>query len=304
MRSGGTGVRSVASRCMMLAVAVSIVGAPASHARAAAGSTVAPDFDDAKRLNADAQEKYRVGDLTGSAEAYAAILGVLDENTVNLEERDNALLLALETYREAYKAQRLRGTSVEESIELLRSAVRLFDVYAAEFRGVHPARELSDAARASGEKTTRMLAAAEAEMTPLAPPVPSGGEEESTTDGPILRRQEPFDRPDGLALIYGGSATMALGLGSIAMIAVGSHRTRTAARDHDQAVGDPARQEEADRRGRSGEALVIGGAVLTGVLLAGGATMLGIGIRQRRNYMAIAPQLRKGYVGVGLGARF
>lgn len=298
-------VRSVASRCTMFAVALSIVGAPISHARASVRSSpVVREDDDAKRFNADAQELYQGGDLGGAAEAYAAILGVLDENTVNLEERDNTLLLALETYREAYEAQRLRGTSVEQSIELLRSAVRLFDAYAAEFRAVHSGRRLSDAAQASGEETTQMLAEAEAELTPTPPPVPSGGEEEPTSDGPILRRHETFDRPDGLALIYGGSATIALGLGSIAMIAVGTHRTRTAARDHDQAVGDPTREAEADRRGRSGEALVISGAVLTGVLLAGGATMLGLGVRQRRNYMAVAPQLRKGYVGVGLGARF
>ena len=62
--------------------------------------------------------------------------------------------------------------------------------------------------------------------------------------------------------------------------------------------------DDAEAKGKSGEAMVIAGSVLTGVLLVGGAVMLGFGIRRRIRYMAFAPQVGRGYVGIGVNGRF
>lgn len=50
--------------------------------------------------------------------------------------------------------------------------------------------------------------------------------------------------------------------------------------------------------------LIIGGSVLTAVLLAGGATMVAFGARRRWRYLAFAPEMGRGYAGLNLQGRF
>lgn len=256
----------------------------------------------AKQLNADAQSKFASGDLPGAANTYGRILEILTENRVNREERDNTLLVALEVYREAFRQADAGGEELTSSIELLRTGVRLYDAYEAEYQRVYGGgADPSLEARESGDEIKKMLAEAEAKLGPPEPPPKP--KVDPPKKQPVLTPITVPIGPSGVGLIVAGSITMAAGLGTIAMIIVGSKQTRDANNEREDAMTQ-AEADEADRKGRRGDALIISGSVLTGVLLAGGATMLGIGISRRRRYMAFSPQIGPRYVGAGFRARF
>jgi hypothetical protein len=109
-----------------------------------------------------------------------------------------------------------------------------------------------------------------------------------------------------VGLIVAGSIMLAAGLGTIAMIIVGDSINRKAKRDLAAAKedGDNAGIEDANRRGQTGNVLIITGAVFTGLFIAGGATMLGIGIHRRVRYVAFSPTVGRGYAGLSLRGRF
>ncbi len=267
------------------------------------------EASEAKQLNADAQARFAEGNYAAAAAAYARIFEVLPENRINREERDNTLLISLEVYREAYRQRRSGGgeEAVAEAAEFLCQGKRLYDKYAARYRDVYGggAEPSLEATKSMGE-VRDLIAEADAalgrpacEPQPASPPPPPPPKPTRPPITPITVNTGP----SGVGLIVAGSVTIAVGLGTTGMIIAGAQMVKRADEDRNDAMTD-AERNDADDRGRTGNALIISGSILTGVLLAGGATMLGIGIRRRMRYLAFTPQMNRGYVGVSLRGRF
>lgn len=272
--------------------------------------------EDATRLNAEAQQMFEDGDYAQAAHTYARILEVLPENKVNLEERDNTLLIALEVYREAYKKQRTAGD--KEAAKLLCTAQGHYDKYLATYREEYGgAMNPSKAALESNEALQTLLTEAEAALgaPPCGPPPPTKAEVDIETPPPPPPPETPtFPGRSGAGLIIAGALTITAGLGTSSMIIVGGINRRKARRVLDRENDEDATEAEmtmleaeknlARENRRRANGLIIGGSVATAVLLAGGATMLGIGLRRRMRYMAFVPETGRGYVGLSLQGRF
>jgi hypothetical protein len=290
----------VAAAAIGFAVATGTLVVPDAAQAAPTSSTATSEG--AKRLNTRAQELFNAGNISGAADTYAEIFDELPENHVNREERDNNVLVTLEAYREAYELRRSSpgDKSLEEAVELLRRAVRVFDRYEAEYRRVYGGQSISPEATASGRQIKDLLAAAEKDLAPTPPPEAAKPAEPTPfiSDG-----YEPPVGPNGTGLIVAGSVMLAAGLGTTAMIIVGARMTKQANRDKADAMTDE-QADDVDRRGTTGNALIITGSILTAAFVISGATMLGIGIHRRQRYMAFEPAVGRGYAGLSLRGRF
>lgn len=274
------------------------------------------EADEARRLNAQAQQMFADGQYVEAARTYARILEVLPENKINREERDNTLLIALEVYREAYKQQRVPGDkeATRAAAKLLCTADTHYQKYLERYRDQYgSAADPSKAARESYGELQTLMNEAEGELgSPpcgpvVAPPPPPPCEVDPSQPECAeidLSGPDPPRGPSGIGLIVGGAVTLAGGLGATSMIIIGGINRRKAVEIRDDEMETDERRDEArDNVGRA-NGLIIAGSVVTAVLLAGGATMLGIGIRRRMRYMAFSPQLNRGYVGLSLQGRF
>jgi len=297
-----------------------ILAAPvATPRRALAQSADMPGekAEEATRLNAEAQQKFADGNYAEAARIYGRILEVLPENRVNLEERDNTLLIALEVYREAYKKQRVAGDkeATRRAAQLLCTADGLYETYLATYREVYGgAMNPSKAALASSEELGVLMSDAEAALG--APPCgPPPVVVEPGIDGALQPPPpDPPRGPNGIGLIVAGAVTMTFGLGATSMIVIGGINRRKAQTVLDRSQSEDATESEmmtfasekklAEENQSRANGLIIGGSVLTAVLLASGATMLGVGVRRRLSYIAFAPEMGRGYVGVSLQGRF
>ncbi len=271
--------------------------------------------EDATRLNAEAQQMFEDGLYAEAADKYARILEVLPENKVNLEERDNTLLIALEVYREAYRKQRAAGD--KDAAKLLCTAAKHYDTYLATYREEYGgAMDPSKAALESNEELQKLLSEAETALgAPPCGPPPTPEAEVVTKAPPPLPVEKPtFPDRSGAGLIIAGAVTMAAGLGATSMIIVGGINRRKSRRVLDREYAEDATEtqmmtldaekELARENRRRANGLIIAGSITTAVLLAGGATMLGIGLKRRMRYMAFAPEMGRGYAGLSLQGRF
>lgn len=257
---------------------------------------------EARRLTEGGQASFDAGDYRAAATSWEQILEVLPEDSLNREERENALLITLEAYKFEYRqALAEKGKPAAEDVTRLRQALTLCREYAAELQRVYGAQGTVDGSvfesRAELEQMLAEAGTPEADPTP--PPVDPGLPLERTV----------IDRgPTGVGLIVGGSLTTAAALGMIPLIVIGARELKEANAELQDAERlqppDPAAVEDAEDHKRSANAMLISGSVLCGVLLAGGATMLGIGIRRRVRYMAVTPTFGPQYVGIGVGGRF
>ncbi len=297
-----------------------ILAAPvASPRRALAqpGDRPGEKADEATRLNDQAQQKFADGRYAEAAGIYARILEVLPENRVNLEERDNTLLIALEVYREAYKKQRVAGDkeATRNAAKLLCTADGLYQRYLTTYRDVYGgAMNPSKAALASNDELQALMRDAEAALgaPPCEPVIDEGPELPAPPEPPPP--PDPPRGPNGIGLIVAGAVTMTFGLGATSMIVIGGINRRKAQTVLDRGESEDATEAEmmslasekklARENQSRANGLIIGGSVLTAVLLASGATMLGIGVRRRLSYIAFAPEMGRGYVGVSLQGRF
>lgn len=257
---------------------------------------------EARALTEQGQASFDAGDYRAAATSWERILQVLPEDTLNREERENALLIALEAYKMEFRqAQAVKGKPTTEDVVRLRQALTLCKEYAAELTRVYgPQGTVDGAVFESRAEIETMLAAAGATQSeePIVP---------STQPGPQLERAVVQRGPSGTGLIVGGALTTAAGLGMLPLIIIGARDLKQANEERDAAMDamDPeAAEAAADEKHRKANAMLITGSVLCGVLLAGGATMLGIGIRRRVRYMAFAPTAGPAYVGLGLRGRF
>ncbi|MBV1859422.1 MAG: hypothetical protein KUG77_13500 [Nannocystaceae bacterium] len=275
--------------------------------------------DEATRLNAEAQRMFADGQYADAARTYARILEVLPENRVNLEERDNSLLIALEVYREAYRQLRVTGDkeATRRAAELLCTAEGHYETYLTTYREVYGgAMNPSKAALESSEELQKLLAEAETALgsPPCGPPPVVVDPKSQVLPPPPPPGPEPPQGPSGMGLIVAGALTLTAGLGASSMIVIGGINRRKARRVLDREESEDAteaemmtlaseKKEARENRARA-NGLIIGGSVVTAVLLASGATMLGIGLRRRLRYMAFSPDVGRGYVGLSLQGRF
>ena len=253
---------------------------------------------EARSLTVEGQASFDAGDYRAAAASWQRILDVLPEDTLNREERENGLLIALEAYKHEYRqALALKGAAGQDDVARLRQALALCRDYAAELTRVYgPQGTVDGAVFESRAEIVAMLAEAGPVSEPVVP----------VDNGPQLERTVVERGPSGTGLIVGGAITTAAGLGMLPLIIIGARELKEANAERDTAdeAMDPMAQAAADDHRRSANAMLITGSVLCGVLLAGGATMLGIGIRRRVRYMAVAPVMGPAYVGLGVGGRF
>jgi len=301
-RNARRGLTSVCAALVCLAVAATPI-APVH-----AAPLDVHNGDRAKELNLEGQKRFDVQDYEGAASSWSRILEVLPENTVNREERENSLLIALEAYKEAFRSRRAAGgdDALKSAVEHLRKGVALHAQYGAEYqRAYGNGARIGSAAQDSGAEIQRMLEDAERELGGSAP-APTPIIDPSPTPTSPTRDFGPVRGPSGNGLIAGGSILIALGLGSTSMIIIGGLQAKEARREYRDASAemDEAGKDAADRKGKRANGLIAGGAVMTGVFLAAGATMLGFGIRRRVRYQAVAPMVGPQYVGIGVQGRF
>ena len=300
-----------AARALAVAVGLSTAAVPVVPVASAAvvvqpgGMTPATQ---ARELNRSGQQRFDSGDYSGAAADWSRILEVLPENEVNREERENALLISLEAYRQAYEKRRVApgDSSMKEAVDFLRRAVVVLDTYVMQFeRAYGKGAVIGPDAAQSGEEIRALLAEAEKQLAPEpAPPVV-----EDKPDPPIFTPATVDRGPSGTGLIIAGSVCIALGLGTIGMIIAGDVIARRAKRDRNDARAemppDVEGQNEANRQIQNvANPLIISGAVLTGAFMVAGFTMLGIGIRRRVRYMAFQPTFGPRYAGFSLTHRF
>ena len=291
-------------RAWALALTLSLSLEPLA-AQAAAGPARPASMEDARvqarALTVQGQASFDAGDYRAAADSWQQILEVLPEDSLNREERENALLIALEAFKFEYRqAVAVKGKPAAEDVTRLRQSLVLCREYAAELQRVYGAQGTVDGSVfESRAEIESMLAEA---GTPDAAPEPV------PVTGPQLERQVVDRGRSGTGLIVGGSLVTAAGLGMIPLIVIGARELKEANGEIQDARNiqppDPAAEDRAEDHKRSANAMLISGSVLCGVLLAGGATMLGIGIRRRVRYMAFTPTFGPRYVGLGVGGRF
>lgn len=261
-------------------------------------------IEGAKQLNLEGQRRFNEQDFDGAAASWTRILEVLPENATNREERDNTLLIALEAFKESARrlSQGAGAEATKREVDTLKKAIAVRDDYVGDFQRAYAGQTVSAAVTESGAEVERMLADAERRLGGVPKPTPIVSATPNS-DVPVFHAPRG---PSGNGLIAGGAVMIALGLGATSMIIVGAMQAKDAKRDFRDAEDamDEDGMDDADRKGKRANGLIIGGAVATGVLLAAGGAMLGIGIRRRVRYQAFMPVVGPQYVGIGVSGRF
>lgn len=281
------------------AVAAAVIAVPSPVQARGPGSSPIADSTRVKDLNGRAQLTYGNGDFRGAAKSWNEILEILPENRTNREERETTLLVALDAYMRAFESR--EPTDLKDAVASLKAGVTAYDRYVKEYQRVYGGgANVGLEAEETGTKIKRLYEEANSR---LAPPPPDEPKPKNPTATPVVIKPFEAKGPSGVGLIVGGAVTIVGGLGAMSLIVVGSSISKRASRDSADADTD-AEMDEVDRKGKTGDALIITGAVLGTVMLAGGATMLAFGIRRRVRYLAVAPNVGRGYVGVSVGGRF
>lgn len=262
-----------------------------------------PSAEMARTLTQQGQSAFDAGDYLNAAEAWKKLLDILPENEFNRKKRQNAVLIALEAYKQAFRRVVVqRGEVSEVEAQLLREALALCDAYTNEARQVHGPAAVSPPVVESRVEIESMLLDAGYATTDREKD--NGGI--IIGPGPIIPTPPGPPGKSGVGLISAGSASLALGLGMMPLVIIGARRRQQANADINTANSDddPAALRDAEDRRQSANAMLISGSILMGVLTIGGATMLGIGIRRRIRYTALAPVMGPSYVGLTLRRRF
>ncbi len=315
----------LAAAAVSLCTAIGTVAAP--NVAVAAPSSSMAESTEVKSLNDRAQREYDRGEFAEAARAWTDILGRLPENRINREERETTLLVALDAYIRTYEVRLAGGGAHADriAVQALRKGVQTLETYESAFAEAYgPDAQLGEVTVEVAAEIRGLLA----DATANAPAEPAPPPRTPTPVGNQVVFVPPpeIERPNGLGLIVGGSAVILGGLAATSMIVVGATMNRRARRDRDainndaemmemaemgqmgedDEAADPNEAElaEIDRRGKRGNALIISGSILTGVLLAGGATMVGFGTKRRITYLSAAPALGPRFVGVSLQGRF
>ena len=317
----------VRSRVLACIVGFSFVSAPL-HVQAAA-----PD-QEIERLYVEGQDKYSEGDFAGAAEAWTRLLDRLPEAQANRATRENVLLNVVQAHLDGYA--RTRKDDGSKDIEMLRGGKQVLDTYFTNFKKAYGDRAaVSTAVQEKADELERTLADAEREAAAVPDPSPGPGDGGNTTgpqpDGSGGGRDKPDvivleSGNDGGGMIAGGAVAAGLSLGGFGILGAGAVIANRAEEDflaveceapcnEDQEADAQAERDDAEQRGRTGNALTITGAIVGPVLLITGGVLIGLGIKRRndarkareeqlRNRLGVVPAAGRGFTGVILTGRF
>jgi hypothetical protein len=318
----------VLSRVLACTVALSFAGAPL-QLRAAA-----PD-QEIERLYVEGQDKYAAGDFAGAADAWTRLLERLPEAQSNRATRENVLLNVVQAHLDGYA--RTRKDDGSKDIEMLRAGKQVLDTYFAGFKKAYGDRAaVSTAVQEKADELERALADAEREAAVVPDPGPGpdagGGGTGSQTSGDSGGGGNQRDvivlesGNDGSGLIAGGAVAAGLSLGGFGVLAAGALIAKRAEDDflavtcespctEDQEAAAQSERDDAETRGRTGNALTITGAIVGPVLLITGGVLIGLGIKRRadakaardeqiRKSIGVVPTASRNFAGLVISGRF
>jgi len=314
----------VLSRVLACAVGLSFASAPLQVQAAA------PDGE-VERLYVEGQDKYAEGDFAGAADAWTRLLDRLPEAQANRATRENVLLNVIQAHLDGY--DRNRKDDGSKDIEHLRSAKAVTENYFTAFKKAYGDRAaVSAAVQEKADELDRKLADAEKEAAAAANPEPQPddtGTTEPKTDGGTKTSPNIIvleSENDGGGLIAGGAVAAGLSLGGFGVLAAGAVIAGRAEEDFlavtcegdcnpDQEAAAQAERDDAEQRGRTGNALTITGAIVGPVLLITGGVLIGLGIKRRqdakkardeklRQSLGVVPAAGRGFTGLVLTGRF
>lgn len=315
----------VFSRVLACTVAFSFASAPL-HVEAAA-----PD-QEIERLYVEGQDKYAEGDFAGAADAWTRLLDRLPEAQANRATRENVLLNVVQAHLDGYA--RTRKDDGSKDIEMLRAGKQVLETYFTSFKKAYGDRAaVSTAVQEKADELDRILADAEREAAavPDPGPGPDSGDpgpqpDPGTKDKPSVIVLESGN--DGTGMIAGGAVAAGLGLGGLGVLAAGAVIGKRADEDYDAVIvacqmGCTTEQREArddelaelEKRGRTGNALTITGAIVGPVLLITGGVLIGLGIKRRqeakaareeqlRKSLGVVPTAGRNFTGLVVTGRF
>jgi hypothetical protein len=315
----------VLSRVLACTVGLSFAGAPL-QLRAAA-----PD-QEIERLYVEGQDKYAEGDFAGAADAWTRLLERLPEAQSNRATRENVLLNVVQAHLDGYA--RTRKEDGSKDIEMLRAGKQVLDNYFAGFKKAYGDRAaVSTAVQEKADELERALADAEREAAVVPDPGPGldtgGGGTGPTPDGGGGNKPDVIvleSGNDGSGLIAGGAVAAGLSLGGFGVLAAGAVIANRAEEDflavtcespcnEDQEAAAQSERDDAETRGRTGNALTITGAIVGPVLLITGGVLIGLGIKRRadakaardeqiRKSIGVVPTASRGFAGLVISGRF
>jgi hypothetical protein len=308
-------------RVLACAVALSFASAPLAV-------QAAPDSE-VERLYVEGQDKYSEGDFAGAADAWTRLLDRLPEAQANRATRENVLLNVMQAHLDGYARNRKPDGS--KDIEHLRSAKAVIDGYFAAFKKAYGDRAaVSAAVQEKADELDRTLSDAEREAAAAVRPDPTGDTGPGESD-PSTGKTNPSiivleAQNEGTGLIAGGAVAAGLSLGGFGVLAAGAVIGNKAEKDFlavtcpmpctAEAQADAqAQRDEAEQRGRTGNALTITGAIVGPVLLITGGVLIGLGIKRRkdgkaareeqlRKSLGVVPAAGRGFTGLVLTGKF
>lgn len=314
-------VHGVLPRLLACTLALSFASAPLQVHAAAPDSEV-------ERLYVEGQDKYAAGDFAGAADAWTRLLDRLPEAQSNRATRENVLLNVVQAHLDGY--DRNRKDDGTKDIEQLRSAKQVTDTYFAAFKKAYGDRAaVSAAVQEKVDELDRKLADAEKEAAAAAKPDPEPDTtpDPDTTpkkDGPSVIVLESGN--DGGGLIAGGAVAAGLSLGGFGLLAAGALIANRAEEDFtaveceapcgtDEQEAAQAERDDIEKRGATGNALTITGAIVGPVLLITGGVLIGLGIKRRkdakaareeqlRKTLGVVPAAGRNFTGLVLTGRF
>jgi hypothetical protein len=316
----------VLSRVLACTVGFSFVSAPLQV-------QAAPKVDaEVERLYVEGQDKYAEGDFAGAADAWTRLLDRLPEAQNNRATRENVLLNVVQAHLDGYARNRKEDGS--KDIEMLRAGKQVLDTYFANFKKAYGDRAaVSTAVQEKADELERTLADAEKEAAAVPEPDPEpdgdGGGNTQTDGGGGNDRPDVIvleSGNDGGGLIAGGAVAAGLSLGGFGVLAAGAVIAGRAEEDFlavtcespcgtDEEEAAQAERDDAEQRGRTGNALTITGAIVGPVLLITGGVLIGLGIKKRKDAKAardeqlkrslsFMPAASRSFTGFVLSGRF
>jgi hypothetical protein len=313
----------VLSRLLACTVALSFASAPMQVVAAAPDSEV-------ERLYVEGQDKYAEGDFAGAADAWTRLLDRLPEAQSNRATRENVLLNVVQAHLDGYA--RNRKPDGTKDIEHLRSAKAVIEAYFTAFKKAYGDRAaVSAAVQEKSDELDRTLADAEKEAAVVPDPGPKPDSTPGDTKPEGGGKQGPDiivleSQNDGGGLIAGGAVSAGLSLGGFGVLAAGALIAKRAEEDFlavqcgppcdaDAEEAAQSERDDAEKRGRTGNALTITGAIVGPVLLITGGLLIGLGLKRRkdakaareeqlRKSLGVVPAAGRGFTGLVLTGRF
>lgn len=321
------------NRLAAVLVAAAIATGPALASAAPAElrtSTTSVPKGAARNRYVQGKTSYEAGQYEQAGDAWVELMGQVPESPKNRGLRAGLVLDAISAYSAAYE-ETGDITHLETALD---HYYRYFTAYRDTYNSPNIPRPVVDArfalkdaiaaaktgGNASSSSDSGGSARSEAESSdsgssPAAgatsqenenegAPPPDRGAKPATVSRSISSKDAP--RSPGTPLIATGAAFVALGAGASSMIAVGAIEGQRAREDQKLPGYDDDQRARIDKRGKTMNAVLIAGAVLTPVFIGAGAALIAVGVKKNRNsrLQAVAPAVGPNFAGVTIQGRF